>query len=188
LSGILLKFLGAQMKKVILYAAILVVGACSGKNVSTNATADAMKTESWIDIPIEGCGVGSAKLQGMRDLARKAAETSGRADLARQMKTTIEGMLKRYQAQGLAEGEEFAEEQITNVTKDIVSQDLYGSRTRAVAERNGDIYALMCINPEVLAEAMSKMKGMNDTMRKALAERSKVEFDDLEANIERLQQ
>jgi hypothetical protein len=140
----------------------------------------------WYDNPTKGCGVGSAKHRGIRDLTRKAAVSSARDDLGRNLKSVVQGMIKQYQSAGEAEGKEFAEELQTRVTRSVVDQTLVGTRTVATAMRNNEFYAMVCLDPETFADAFDRMKELDGKQKAALKKRAEKEFEDLDAQIEKL--
>ena len=165
-------------------ASAALLSACSG-NSGTPSSGFANEP-SWVTNPIKGCGVGSAKYRGIRDLTRKAAIASARDDLARQLKVKVEGMIKTYQAMGEAEGKEFSEEQTSRVSRNIVSTTLVGTIPKKNAMVGKDYYSTVCLDPAVFADAFDKMNDMSQKMRSALKKRAKAEFADLDKQLERL--
>ena len=145
----------------------------------------------WYMTPPAGCGVGTGRYQGQLQTARNAAVSQARTDLARQLEVKIEGMIKQYAEQGTTEGEEFAESLITDVSRDIVNTTLVGTvvRNGEIMEVDGaeNFVAMVCLDPETFADAFDRMNKMSGKMRKALKERAKAEFDDLDAQIQRLE-
>ncbi len=148
------------------------------------------KLPGWYMTPPAGCGVGTGRYQGQLQTSRNAAVSQARTDLARQMEVKIEGMIKQYAEQGTTEGEDFAESLITDVSRDIVNTTLAGTvvRNGEIMEVDGaqNFVAMVCLDPETFADAFDRMNRMSDKMRKALKERAKAEFDDLDAQIQRL--
>jgi hypothetical protein len=169
----------------------LIVG-CSAKKAKLGAAAAnaAVLEKNWIDNPpSDACAVGSAPLSpGMSSMARTASASAARAELARQIKTKIEGMVKTYQSVEMAGKKGVSEQKITNINTDIVNMEIPGSKIRATKERNGELHALVCIDPESMQEAIGKMNSMSESMRSAISSRMNDELKDLDARIERSSQ
>ena len=172
------------------------VAGCGGKDAkqSTNAVS-AAKTSAetsvkgnWIENPPkEACAVGSAPLTpGMTSLARTGSASAARVELARQMKTNIQGMIKTYQSQQISEGKVAAEQDLTNINRDIVNMEIVGSKVHATKERGGELFSLVCIDPAAMQEALDKMNSMGETMKAAIKQRMSTELEDLDAQIEKL--
>ena len=170
------------LRSVVLVSAFFVF-ACSGADVDRGSFEGA---PAWYDNPVKGCGVGSAKHRGMRDLTRKTAVASARKDLAGNLKTRVQGMLKSYQAAGEADGEDFTEELTTDVTRTIVDNTLVGTRTAATKLVAEELYAMVCLDPETFADAFDRMNNLSKKARQALKMRAKAEFQDLDTQLEKL--
>ncbi|HNU68655.1 MAG TPA: LPP20 family lipoprotein [Myxococcota bacterium] len=147
---------------------------------------DFSKAPDWYDAPMKGCGVGSAKLRSVRDLARQSAVSSARADLSRGLSTQVDAMLKRYMAEGEAEGQDFSEELTKSVVRDVTSQTLVGTRVAVTQVMNNEFYAMVCLDPETFADAFSRMDKLSQKAREALNKRAKAEFDDMDEQIKKL--
>lgn len=160
----------------------LVAFGCGGAKVDKRGTA----APEWADNPPKGCGTGSAKFRGLRDIARDGAVTSARADLARDLKTTMQGMIKKYQASGETGGADFTEELTTGVTRDIVDQTLIGTRVVRTEVLEGELFALVCLDPETFKDAFERMSQLSQAQRVALKARADAEFKDLDQQIEKL--
>ena len=168
----------------VLFASASLLAACGGGGGTPNSGFSS--EPSWVTSPVKGCGVGSSKYRGIRDLTRKAAIASARDDLARQLKVKVEGMIKTYQAMGETGGKEFAEEQTTRVSRNIVSTTLVGTIPKKNALIGKDYYSMVCLDPAVFADAFDKMNEMSSKMRQALKKRAEAEFADLDKQLERL--
>jgi hypothetical protein len=172
-------------------AGLLAVG-CGPKDAKTlnKSLNQARKGDlkDWVDAAPPGCAVGTAPMpdRTMRSMASTASGSMARAELARQMKTKIEGMLKTYQNMQTKDGKISSEQDITNVTRDIVNQDMYGTRLIKTEQRKDVFYALVCIDPSALEEAIGKMNQLGEAMRAAVKKRARTEFKDLDANLGRL--
>jgi hypothetical protein len=173
----------------------LFVFGCSAKQAkpAVAAASSAKSTvveKNWIENPpADACAVGSAPLSpGMTSLARTASSSAARVEIARQIKTKVEGMVKTYQSQQMSDGKMAAEQDLTNINRDIVNMEIHGSKVRATKERDGELFSLVCIDPEAMQEAIDKMNSMSETMRTAIKTRMNDEFKDLDTQIERLTQ
>ena len=88
--------------------------ACGGTQGPT-AEADDMPT--WVLNPPDACAVGIQKFRGNLNLAKSAAIASGRDELARQLNTKVEGMIKQYQSDGGTADGDFSEDQVSQVSR-----------------------------------------------------------------------
>ena len=162
----------------------LMVGSRSGGQTKGGGTfGDA---PSWYDSVPKGCGVGSAKHRGLKDMTRKAAVASAREELAGQIEATTQGMMKTFQQQGETEGEGFAEDLQTRVSREIVDQTMVGTRVTATELIDSEFYAMVCLDPETFADAFDRMKDLSTKQRDALRKRAKAEFKDLDAQISKI--
>lgn len=141
---------------------------------------------SWYDNPIAGCGVGSAKHRGNRNLTKEAATSRARRDLAAQLKAKVQGMVKDYSAMGEAEGKEFSEELVTSVGRQIVDQTLVGTRVTNSKLVGSEMYVNVCLDPATFADAFDKMNELSGKAREALKKRSQAEFADLDAQLAKI--
>jgi len=144
-------------------------------------------TPEWYDEPPAGCGVGSALYQpGLREMAKTEADGNARNDLSRQLQTEVEGMVKAYMSQGIAEGETFGESMSTNVVRTITDNTLMGGRTVKNVTIGQEMFVLVCLDPETFGDMFDRMDTMSEQMREALKQRMTEEFSDLDAQIERI--
>lgn len=154
-----------------------VTSSCSG--ASPRSTAE---VPAWALSPPEGlCGVGSAALKGPKVLARTTAVARGRAHLASQVALQVESLLSAFEAEG-AEG---------SVTRQLsaqrVSQRLIGSKVRREQVAGRELFVLVCIGGERVTEALEReveIREVSLTQRRALRQRSKEAFKELEAQLE----
>jgi len=161
--------------------------ACGGTTKAQLQSGSFEQAPRWFDNPEKGCGVGSAKHRGIRNLTRKASVQSARDDLARQLKTQIQGMVKQYAQAGETDGKQMAEELQTAVSRSIVDQALAGTRVAVTAMLGQEFYSMVCLDPETFGDAFDRMKELSQKQRAALKNRAKIEFQDLDKQIEKLQ-
>lgn len=141
----------------------------------------------WVDSPPVGCGVGSTKYRGNRSIAREAATTRARADLARQVEILVQGMLKDYQAQGEAAGKDFTEERVTSVSRQLTEQSLKGSRPIAnylTTQEPREFYSLICLDPAGLAKVMETSTALSGNEREGLKSRAEAEMAEMETQLD----
>ena len=162
---------------------VFMLAACGGPGSQVR---DAGEAPEWFDNPLEGCGVGSATHRGVRSLTRDAAVTNARADLAKQIKTHVASMLKTYAEQGSSDNQEFSEELQTRVTRDVTDMGLHGTKVAKTQLMDGEMYAVVCLDPETFASAFDRMNDLSKKAREALKKRAQAEFKDLAAQIEKL--
>ena len=142
-----------------------------------------------LNVP-DGCGVGSVEYRGNRSLARNAANARARDDLARQLETSIQGMLSDYVAQGEVDGRDFTEERIVQVSRQVVDTTLVGTVPVAtyVTRDSQQMYSLVCIQPDALAEAIEGMQTLSERQRHLLHERAEYEYRKLDQVITQLRE
>lgn len=165
-------------------AFLVLLAGCSGAQKMDDGTYE--DAPNWYDATPKGCGVGSVKHRGIKDLTRKAAIASARQELAGQIEAITQGMLKTYQQAGETDGESFNEELQTRVAREIVDQTMVGTRVGATAMRGGEFYAMVCLDPETFGDAFDRMNDLSKKQRNALRNRAKAEFADLDAQIEKI--
>jgi hypothetical protein len=158
--------------------------ACATTQAAGPAAPSGDGTPEWVLNPLKGCGVGQATNHGNIGLARQAAEGKGRENLAAQLSTSVQGMLKMYQDSGETDGKDYNEEKITSVSKQLVDQNLQGTRTLKVAQVDKQLFAMVCLDPETFAQALDKMNQLSSKQRQFLKARADAEQADLKAEIE----
>ncbi|MCA9540230.1 MAG: hypothetical protein KC620_15135 [Myxococcales bacterium] len=165
--------------------ALLTFG-CGGDQVKDSSGGDVPK---WVLEQPAGCGVGIAKVRGNLGMAKTTAEARGRDALARQLNTTVQGMIKDYQQSGETDGKDFTEELTTQVSRQLIDMNLVGTRPRISHISNGgdqQYYSLMCLDPEAFAGAFDRMNELSAKQREALKKRASAEFHDLDEQLDRL--
>ena len=140
----------------------------------------------WVDNPEKGCGVGTAKYRGNRGLARDAAVGRARNDLSRQIETVNQSMLKDYASQGETDGEDFTEELITQVIRQVTDMTLAGTSVVKTRIQDDEFFALVCLDTQTFADAFDKMSQLSAKQREGLNRRAKAEFKDLDATIAKI--
>ena len=151
--------------------------------------ADTEDLPGWVLNPPALCATGIQKYRGNLGLAKSGAVAKGRDALARQFQVRVQGMLKSYQAEGGTTKGDFSEEDMTQVSRQLVDLSLTGTSAKKVQLGEGDpqqMYALVCADFSAMDKALSEMKQLGAKAREALKQRAKAEFDDLDAQLEKL--
>ena len=156
---------------------------CSGAQQTQGAFGEA--PDWYLNAP-EGCGVGSAKHRGNRDLTRKTAVSAARQDLAGQLETIVTGLIDSAAEQGETGGKDFSEELQSATRKQVVDQTLVGTRVSKATVIGEEFYALVCLDPEAFAGAFDRMDELSEKQREALRGRAAKKFKDLDAEIEKI--
>ncbi len=103
----------------------------------------------WVcDQPVAGVAVGAVgstqKSAAGMSFMREMAATSARAELARQMKVQVQGMIKQYAETTGAGDAETVDRVNTSVTKQITNESLAGTKImRSIQAPDGTLYVLV---------------------------------------------
>lgn len=142
---------------------------------------------AWVDKPIKGCAVGSARDRGLKRLARKAAVAHARDELARQMRVFVQSMMKDYQrSHHDGKGKPLEEQNVVSVSRGIVDQVMAGTRTVKVEAAGPTVYALACLDPRTFASSIGRMKKLDDRIKRAMKRRAAEEFRNTAKRIDRV--
>jgi len=134
------------------------------------------------------CGVGSMGGSRNMSLVRTTAVARGRTEIARSLNTSVQAMVKDYQATTTG-GQNFGtaasdEQHVEDVAKQITDMSLSGTElTDSWISPNGTFYALVVLNVDEFKGMVAKMQNLNDAVRQAVIQRADKAFDDLDANI-----
>ena len=140
--------------------------------------------------PAKICGVGSAGGSRNHSLMVTAAQGRGRTSIARSLDTHVKAMLKDYQATTTG-GEEFGEaasdeQHIVEVSKQLTEIDLAGVEQRDMwISTSGQVYVLMVYDAEKFQDAVSGMKNLSETIRRAVIDRADKSFRELDEELEK---
>ena len=167
----------------VIMLALVFVGACGGSQIAAGGDDDGPE---WYDNPPKGCGTASSKHRGIRELTRKAATQSARANLAASLKTIVQDMLKRYMRAGQVDDKDFNEEDQRSATRTVVDQTMVGTRVVKTKMRAGEMFALVCLDPETFGDAFERMNKLNQAQRQALKARAETEFKELDRQVQTL--
>ncbi len=131
------------------------------------------------------CGVGSVAGTKNVSLARTAAIGRARTEIARSLETKVKAMLKDYQATTTG-GEEFGtaaadEQHIEDVSKQVSQITLSGTTLQdSWVSSSNTLYVLVALDVETFNDSMSRMSNLSETIRKAVQERSRAAFEELD--------
>lgn len=142
----------------------------------------------WAANTPAGCGMGVAKFRGDVNMARTTSVSRARADLARNLETRVQAMVKDYQSQGEDSGREFSEERITSVSRQLTEQSLVGTRVVESflrKEEPRDFYTLVCIDAKSFGDVVQQMNSLSQAAREALKKRAEAEFTDMDTQLEK---
>ena len=163
------------MKSIVfqLFCCVVIAGGlmgCGGSSETVRAAGMDMPAWAMAQPPL--CGVGIQKYRGNVGMAKTAAEGKARADLSRQMETKVRDMIKQYNQEGGTADGDFSEEQSTNVSLSLSKQTLNGAVPTKAKIMGDNYYALVCLKPGILEDAINQMKQLGAAQRKALARRA----------------
>jgi hypothetical protein len=137
----------------------------------------------WADAPDRGvCGVGSTSGTRNIAMATSSAEGRGRTAIARSLGTTVQAMLKDYQATTTG-GDEFGtaasdEQHIVDVSKQLTNTTLRGAQRRDLwISPSGVVYALMVLDLENFQQTVWSMQQLSESVRSHVAQNAEKEFD-----------
>ncbi|MDH4190430.1 MAG: LPP20 family lipoprotein [Betaproteobacteria bacterium] len=144
-----------MIRWVVAVSVVMGVAACAKpKPKVAECTFPGSTTEApgWVcDQPVPGVAVGAvgsaAKSGAGMSFMREMAGTSARAELARQMKVTVQGMIKQYAETTGAGDSETVDKVNTSVTKQITNESLSGSKImRSIQAPDGTLFVLVGVD------------------------------------------
>jgi len=129
------------------------------------------------------CGSGSVQGVSNLGLARSAAETQARAELARTLQVRVKSMLRDYQAATLAGAatDSTSEQHIEDVSRQITDLTLVGTRVEAtfIAD-TGTFWALVVLDPHAFKSALNDER-IDEATRRTVLGRADRSFSELDA-------
>lgn len=177
-----------------LLVAVIATFACGGSGPE-EASGEFAGAPDWVtrgcsaywgdDAGARVCGVGSVAGTKNISLARTAAIGRARTEIARSLETKVKAMLKDYQATTTG-GDEFGtaaadEQHIEDVSKQVSQITLSGTTLQdSWVSSSGTLYALVALDVDSFNDSMSKMTNLSETIRKAVQERSRAAFEELD--------
>ena len=136
----------------------------------------------WVTETPELCGVGIAKVRNNIGAARAGAAGKARTDLSFQLETKVKAMIKSYNAEGGTSDGDISEEMSKQAAVNLSKTTINGSMTKKsyISKTDNQLYALVCLKPDVLTDAISKMNELSAAQRKALERRAKKAHEELD--------
>jgi hypothetical protein len=144
-----------MMRWVIAAAVVMGVAACAKpkpKVAECTFPGSTVEAPGWVcDQPVPGIAVGAVgstqKSGAGMSFMREMAGTSARAELARQMKVQVQGMIKQYAETTGAGDAETVDRVNTSVTKQITNESLGGTKImRSIQAPDGTLYVLVGVD------------------------------------------
>lgn len=141
-----------MMRWVVAAAVVMGVAACAKpkpKVAECTFPGSTVEAPGWVcDQPVPGVAVGAVgstqKSAAGMSFMREMAGTSARAELARQMKVQVQGMIKQYAETTGAGDAETVDRVNTSVTKQITNESLAGTKImRSIQAPDGTLYVLV---------------------------------------------
>jgi hypothetical protein len=125
-------------------------------------------------------------MRSIREVAREAAITLARADLAKQLETRVQTMVDLVAREGQADGKDLSEEMITEVSREVAAKTLIGTRVAATQVIDNEIYALVCLDLDSIEDAFTSSSKLSDKARENLRKRADDAFKDLDQQVQKL--
>jgi hypothetical protein len=151
-----------------------------------SSTAAAAPYPKWYRKPPAMCGVGSAPIgPGGMEMAKVSADNMARTDLARQVQTRVQAMVKDYGAQFMKDGEGDGELAVTSVARNITDLSLTGGRSMRNEPKKDTMYVLVCLQRARFKKALDGIPALDRAMRQAVDERVDEAFDEMEAKLKK---
>jgi hypothetical protein len=168
----------------------LMLGGCGAKKAPASVANGGKVSSShkdWVSTPPKGCTVGSAAYNElMPQNARSMSGNLARNELAKSISTKLQGLAKSYMGTVVAGDKMTQEQNLTDASRSITDQDLYGSRVVKTEQRGKLFHSLVCIDAEALQDALGKMANVSEAVRAAIQARAKDEFKDLDAQLDKI--
>ena len=138
---------------------------------------------SWVLNTPAGCGMGSIQGLASLSLAKTGAMARGRDELAKQLQTRVENIMRSYRAEGGSENQDFDEELLVNISRQSSSALLKGTIAKEIyVDENAPrtLYALVCYEPSQIPSFMKTFEQLPIKHRATIRERAKQSFQELE--------
>lgn len=166
------------MKNYLLFLLLTMLISCGSKN-----TVDSNSVPKWVKSQPDLCGVGINKARGNLGTDRTLANAKARVDLSKKLETKVKSMIKLYESSGEEDSKTFTEELSNSVSINLSKAAISGSNPKEFEFDENYVYSLVCLNPDVLTNAIDKMNILSDAQRKALTRRAKIAHKELEEQI-----
>lgn len=140
----------------------------------------------WVMNTPLGCGLGSLQMNGSLSLAKSGAIAKGRADLARQIQTRIENVIKTYRSEG-GGAQDFSEELMTEASRQSSRAVLQGTKAKKSHIEYGEIntyYVLVCYEAQQKSRLIQSLSMIPKKHRQTIQDRAEASFAELEKLME----
>ena len=141
---------------------------------------------AWVMNTPLGCGLGSLQINGSITLAKSGAVAKGRADLARQIQTRIENVIKTYRSEGGGQ-QDFSEELMTQVSQQSSRAVLQGTKEKYSHIDQGKpsiYYVLVCYEAHQKTRLIQSLSIVPKRHRQTIQDRAESAFTELESLME----
>ena len=165
-----------------LLSTVSLLVACGGTQGGTSV--ETSNLPKWVMSQPPLCGVGIQKMRGSVGSAKSFAQANARDDLSRQLETRVKSMIKQYNQEGGTEDGEISEELSTRAAVTLSKQTLNGAVPKQADIRDGQYYALVCLEADALTNEINNMNVLKQAQRKALARRASVAHEELKDAME----
>lgn len=166
------------MKKILLALQIFLFASCGSSTGSLEGV------PKWVIEQPDLCGVGIHKSRNNLGSDKTFSNAKARTDLSKKLETKVKSMTKLYENSGEADSENFTEELSTAVSINLSKTVINGSNPKKVEIHNGYVFSLVCLNPDVLTNAINQMNTLSAAQRKALARRAQAFHKELLEQME----
>jgi hypothetical protein len=140
----------------------------------------------WYRKPPAMCGVGSAPIgPGGLEMSKVSADNMARTDLARQVQTRVQAMVKDYGAQFMKDGAGDGEVAVTSVARNITDLSLTGGRSMRNEPKKDTMYVLVCLQRARFKKALDGVPALDRAMRNEVDARVDEAFDEMEAKLKK---
>ena len=165
------------MKRFILFLFLTMLG-CGSKNMTESAN-----IPKWVKEQPDLCGIGINKNRGSLGTDRTLANAKARVDLSKKLETKVKSMIKLYEASGEEDSKSFTEELSRAVSVNLSKTVINGSNPKQFDYDENYVYSLVCLNPDVLTNAIDQMNNLSEAQRRALSRRAQKAHEELEEQI-----
>lgn len=185
------------MKRLILaLSSGILLAACGHTPPGEGLAADLDGAPDWVrkagcagfsgEAPQKICAIGSVGGTNNISLARTGAEGRGRTAIARSLQSKVSAMLKDYQSTTGDFGGVGDEQQITDVSKQLTSMALNGTRTLDTwVSSKGTFYALVMLDTDSFNKALAGMTQLSQKVREAITQRANTAFKEMDSELQK---
>ena len=119
-------------------------------------------------------------------MAQQASTSRARDELSRQIQVQTKSMIKDFIEEGETGGENFTEEIVSSVSKQVTSMSLSGTSAAKQEMMEGSLYTLVCLDVEKFSSVFDNMNTLSEKARQGLRNRASLGFKELDDEIDKL--